>query len=451
MMKKVIIFAAIAMTMVGCSSDELVNSSTENNEAPIAFSVEKKNISRGDQATTLPSLESTGHYNFGVWAYKYKTATATSGDVVMGNYLVGYSDGAGKGYDNTDATTWDASAGYVTDHKSPWFYENLGTTQYLNETAAKGYTKDQSTFMSANPNQYLRYWDLAYNNTKFYAYTPYKASGVKFEEDKKKITVDDGILTAGYSAPVNEFLYAGAQKENKNMEDVELKFYHLGAQVKLRFYENIPGYNVMIIDVKEDKSGIQATPATYDESKKEYTKSNYYTVCGAEIDYSESIINPTATATYDTDAHPKSDLNLKFDIPTVAVPEKVTSGDQAYAESPTTYYPVAQPATSTTGFTFHVSYTLKAKYNGETITVHDARVFVPASTTSGNTTTYIAAWQPNTIYYYTFMITKNTTGTTSDTTNPDITTPDVPSDPALYPIVFDGATIEEYVTNEKNY
>ena len=436
MMKKVTIFAAIAMTMVGCSSDELVNNSTENNEAPIAFSVEKKNITRGT------ALESTGRYNFGVWAYKVKGSESQQ---VMNNYLVGYSDGAGKGYALNGATTWNANAGTLQDHQSPWFYEKLGKVEYKNDVAANGYLATQSDIMSANDYQYLRYWDLAYTNTNFYAYTPYKASGVKFEEDKKKITVDDGILTAGYSAPVNEFLYAGAQKENKIMEDVELKFYHLGAQVKLRFYEDIPGYNVTIIDVKEDKSGIQATPATYNESKKEYTKSNYYTVCGAEIDYSKSITNPTATATYDTDAHPKSDLNLKFDIPTVAVPEKVTSGDQEYAESPTTYYPVAQPATSTTGFTFHVSYTLKAKDNGETITVHDARVFVPASTTSGNTTTYIAAWQPNTAYTYTFKITRESTGTTKPNDEDiDPTSPTIPTTKALYPIVFDGATVEDY-------
>lgn len=446
MMKKVTIFAAIAMTMVGCSSDELVNSSTENTEAPIAFSVEKKNISRGT------ALESTGRYNFGVWAYKYKTDAADAANqLVMENYLVGYSDGASKGYDNSKVkeSTWAGSTSSLTDHKSPWFYEGLGSSEYSYTGTASFY----KTSESARANQYLRYWDLAYNNTKFYAYTPYKASGVKFEEDKKKITVDDGILTAGYSAPVNEFLYAGAQKENKIMEDVELKFYHLGAQVKLRFYEDIPGYNVTIIDVKEDKSGIQATPATYDESKKEYTKSNYYTVCGAEIDYSKSITNPTATATYDTDAHPKSDMNLKFDIPTVAVPEKVTSGDQAYAESPTTYYPVAQPATSTTGFTFHVSYTLKAKDNGETITIHDARVFVPASTTSGSTTTYIAAWQPNTIYTYTFKITTDATGSTNPN-DPviDITNPTVPPTKALYPIVFDGAEVLDYTPSisEKN-
>lgn len=434
MMKKVTIFAAIAMTMVGCSSDELVNNSTENTEAPIAFSVEKKNISRGT------ALEDLGHYNFGVWAYKYKTEDATSGSKVMENFLVGYSNGTNAGYDNASASTYATEAGTTSDHKSPWFYEGLGSSYSTSKT---GFIAKSE---SVNEHQYLHYWDLAYNNTKFYAYTPYNKD-VKFRESEKKMTVPDGILKADYSGPTvsTEFLYAGATAKNADMQDVTLKFYHLGAQVKLRFYEDIPGYNVTIIDVKEDKSGIQATPATYDESKKEYTKSNYYTVCGAEIDYSKSITNPTATATYDTDAHPKSDMNLKFDIPTVAVPEKVTSGDQAYAESPTTYYPVAQPATSTTGFTFHVSYTLKAKDNGETITIHDARVFVPASTTSGSTTTYIAAWQPNTIYTYTFKITTDATGSTNPN-DPviDITNPTVPPTKALYPIVFDGATVVDY-------
>ncbi|MBQ6055041.1 MAG: fimbrillin family protein [Prevotella sp.] len=448
-MRKILTYAVSALALASCSSDSLVSDSPANTQSPIAFSVEKKNITRG------VSLESTGRHNFGVWAYKYKTATATSGDVVMGNYLVGYSDGAGKGYDNTGVTTWDASAGEITDHKSPWFYENLGTAQYLNETASKGYTKDQSAFMSANANQYLRYWDLAYNNTKFYAYTPYKATGVTFSETDKKITVENGILSAGYSAPANEFLYAGAVKTNANKEDVELKFKHLGAQVKLRFYEDIDGYDVDIIDVTTSGSGIQATPATKTTTTDDtttpatttttYATSSYYTVCGAEVNYSSSVENPTATATYGDDATSKSSDNLVFKVPSGTIPAAVTSGDQGYATSETTYYAVPQPATSTTGFTFHVSYTLKAKDNGETITVHDARVFVPASVTSGGTTTCIAAWQPNTIYYYTFKITKDATGTT-DPNDDDISIsdPKVPDTKALYPIVFDGATIENY-------
>ncbi len=441
MMKKILTYAVSALALASCSSDSLVSDSPANTQAPIAFNVGQKNITRST------NLEES-HYNFGVWAYKYETATATTGQVVMKNYLVGYSDGVSKGYAKGGSSTWSNDEGVTknhVDHKSPWFYEKLGKKEYT-YTGTDGFYKndtEDAAFMSANDYQYLRYWDLAYTNTNFYAYAPYKASGVTFSESDKKITVDDGILSAGYSAPSNEFIYAGAKATNSAMQDVTLKFYHLGAQVKLRFYEDIPGYDVTIIDVNGGSTGIQATPATYAESEKKYVKSSYYTVCGAEIKYT-TIDKPTATATYSDDATSKSNVNLKFDIPTVAVPEKVNSGDQTYAESGTTYYPVPQPTGSKVGFTFHVSFTLKAKDNDETITVHDARVFVPAK--SGDT--FVAAWQPNTLYTYTFKITKDATGTTNPNDKKiDPTDPDIPTSIALYPIVFDGATIEEYKSN----
>lgn len=453
MMKKVTIFAAIAMTMVGCSSDELVNSSTENTEAPIAFSVEKKNISRGDQATTLPSLESTGHYNFGVWAYKYGTSLTTQ--KVMDNYLVGYSDGNGVGYSNANATTWASTIGDQKDHKSPWFYEYLGTAEYQNTDASKGYLASQAAYMSANANQYLRYWDLKYTNTNFYAYAPYRATGVTFDENAKKITVANTAQVAGYDKPsLQEFMYAGAQATNADQEDVKLTFKHLGAQVNLRFYEDVRGYKVQIIDVTDANSGIQATPATTDGTN--YTKADYYTSCGATIDFT-TVGTPTATVNH-TGAATTQD-NLKFVIPAGTedgltsytsklstnynvIPEAVATGNtQNYAKSSTIYYPVAQPATSKVGFTFHVSYKLIAEDNGEEITVHNARVFVPAK----NGSEFIAAWQPNTKYTYTFKITKDSKGTTNpDDTTIDITKPDVPATPTVYPIVFDGATVVDY-------
>jgi len=217
--------------------------------------------------------------------------------------------------------------------------------------------------------------------------------------------------------------------------------------------------------VKEDNSGIQATPATMTDNNgtKTYTKSDYYTECGATIDYS-TVTNPTATVNHIDAA--KTQDNLKFVIPGTSnglttypavggksysvIPEKVATGTQSYAVSPTVYYPVAQPTNSEVGFTFHVSYTLIAEDNGEEITVHNARVFVPAKNVSNGVTTYIAAWQPNTKYTYTFLITENSTGTT-DPTDPNITDPNVPANPTVYPIVFDGATIEDYTLNEKNY
>lgn len=460
MMKKVTIFAAIAMTMVGCSSDELVNSSTENKEAPIAFSVEKKNISRAVQ-----NLESLGHYNFGVWAYKYGTSLTTQ--KVMDNYLVGYSDGKGKGYSNANVTTWAETIGTQDDHKSPWFYEYLGTAEYQNTDATKGYLATQSAYMSANANQYLRYWDLAYTTTNFYAYAPYRSAGVTFDETTKKVTVAHGAQTAGYDASLNEFMYAGNTSTNADLKDVKLTFKHLGAQVNLRFYEDVRGYKVQIIDVTTDGTGIQATPATATEAANgasTTTTTKYYTTCGATIDFS-NVTSPTATVNFPTEAQQTHD-NLKFTIPGNGngltsypvtatgktynvIPEVVATGStQTYAVSPTVYYPVAQPTTSEVGFTFHVSYKLIAEDNGEEITVNDARVYVPAKSGSE----FIAAWQPNTKYTYTFKITKDSTGST-DPNTPDVDDPTVPPTPQVYPIVFDGATVEDYTekSNDSNF
>ncbi len=455
-MKKLAFLAVAAVALASCSSDDLVDRSAAENEAPIAFSVEKKNITRAVQ-----NLEDLGHYNFGVWAYKYKDGLTTQ--KVMDNYLVGYSNGSNKGYDKTNATTWKESTNSVEDHVSPWFYEYLGKNEYNYDGDAGFYKASQSAYMSANANQYLRYWDLAYTTTNFYAYAPYRSAGVSFDESTKKITVANTAQVAGYDNPsLQEFMYAGAQATNADKKDVTLTFKHLGAQVNLRFYESVRGYKVQIIDVTTDGTGIQATPATVTESDtpatKTYTKADYYTSCGATIDYT-AVTSPTATVNY-TDAQ-KSHDNLKFAIPVKdnngnnlvvyktkynVIPEAVTTGTQTYATSPTVYYPVAQPTTSEVGFTFHVSYKLIAKDNGEEITVKDARVYVPAYVKNGDNKDYIAAWQPNTKYTYTFKITESSTGSTSPT-NPDITTPSVPTTPQVYPIVFDGATIEDYTTD----
>jgi len=451
-MKKLAFLAVAAVALASCSSDDLVDRSAAENEAPIAFSVEKKNMTRAAQ-----NLEDLGHYNFGVWAYKYGTGLSTQ--LVMDNYLVGYSDGAGKGYSNANASTWASTIGTDADHLSPWFYEYLGTAEYTNTDNTKGYLATQTDYMSANVNQYLRYWDLKYTNTNFYAYAPYRATGVSFDESTKKITVANGAQKAGNDDPsLQEFMYAGAQATNADLKDVKLNFKHLGAQVNLRFYEDVRGYRVEIIDVTDPNTGIQATPATTDGTT--YTKADYYTTCGATIDFS-TVGNPTATVDHSTAS--KTQDNLKFVIPAGTedgltsftsklstnynvIPEAVATGNtQNYAKSSTIYYPVAQPTTSEVGFTFHVSYKLIAEDNGEEITVHNARVYVPAK----NGSDFIAAWQPNTKYTYTFKITKDSKGTTDpDDTTIDITKPDVPATPTVYPIVFDGATVEDYTIQE---
>lgn len=465
MMKKVTIFAAIAMTMIGCSSDELVNNSTENNEAPIAFSVEKKNITRG---TTYQALEATGHYNFGVWAYKYKSGS-TTGDLVMDHYLVGYSNGSDEGYDKSKATTWAGDAGTTEDRLSPWFYEGLGKAEY-STTNSKFYQLSQTMYMSKNDKQILRYWDLAYATTNFYAYAPYDAD-VTFTESSKTMTFDaKNTIRDGYDNPLNsaytgfdrslsEYMYAGVQATNSLKQDVVVPFKHMGAQVNIRFYEDIPNYRVEIIDLTGDDAkladgvtagsdmtkGIQATPA---EKKDDgtYESRKYFTTNGATVTFGS---DATPDFKYTTDGSSSTSDNLMFKVPTTNL--TVFSGhnvipqlsDGKYSESPTVYYAVAQPTESKTGFTFHISYRIIAEDNNEVITVHNATVFVPAKDDSG----YIAAWQPNNKYTYTFKITKNSTGTTDPETPINPIDPTTSTKKGLYPIVFDGATVEDYTVN----
>lgn len=463
-MKKAIIFAAVAMTMVGCSSDELVNSSTENNEAPIAFSVEKKNITRGT------NLEDLGHYNFGVWAYKYKSEAKT-GDLVMNHYLVGYSDGSTKGYDHNGATTWSDKTTAPTDHTdhlSPWFYEGLGKDEYKTDNL-KFYQKGQSAYMSTNEKQILRYWDLAYATTNFYAYAPYDAD-VTFDESTKTMTFGEkNTIRDGYDNPLNsayasfdrslsEYMYAGVQATNSAKEDVIVPFKHMGAQVNIRFYEDIPNYRVEIIDLEGDNGtlatgvtpgdvtkGIQATPAVKGTGDS-YTKGSYFTTNGATVTFDA---NATPTYKYTTEGSTTTQDNLMFLVPTTNLDETTITGHklipevsttQTYAESPTVYYAVAQPKNSETGFTFHISYRIIAEDNNEVITVHNATVYVPAK--DGDEC--IAAWQPNNKYTYTFKITKNSTGTTNPDTPINPTNPTTDTTKGLYPIVFDGATVEDY-------
>ena len=385
-MKKILTCAVSALALASCSSDSLVSDSPANTQAPIAFNAGQKNITRAP-------FESSFN-NFRVWAYKYKTDESTSTEIsakVMDNYQVSYK--------KDDA------------NKTVWYYEGINS-------------------------QVLHYWDYSYANTNFYAYAPYNKD-VTFDTDNKQIKVPASVNKAGFEKG-NDIVYAGKSvvKDDYN-KAVALNFKRLGALVNLKFFTDIKGYKVELIDADPSVLGsaIQATPTA-----DKINKSDYYVSYETLIDYKDDALNPKVKQT-----GTPVQTNLKFDLlDDNTVPAAVEDGTQTYLE-PATYYAVAQPTESKTGFTFHVSYKLTATDNSEEIIVRDARVFVPASVAEGGTTTYIAAWQPNTKYTYTFKITTNTNGKTAEETI-NLEDPSVPSDAGLYPIVFDNITIED-ITN----
>lgn len=364
-----LLFCAAAALLTACSSDVLedkgVTNTTTSQQTPIGFNAGSGNVTRATDV--LDALESTGHYNFGVFAYKNTGAAydAETSQYIMPNYLVGFSnggvqtDGSTKAspvgyYKDAKNTTWQRTAGTDVDNKSPWFYDFLGSSQYT-YTGSDGYYKStDASYMSGNPNQYLTYWDLAYKTTDFYAYAPYH-TGTTIAD--RTITVNSNPLVSdGYDEPLNTdyatktsglsgFMYATAHSVNAEQRDVKLSFDRWGsAQLLICFYEDIPGWRVEILNLDDkeklgDKSGtlsstftehnyktqgIQAVPAikTVDNKNSDnlsnvtYTRGSYLTEIGGEgatltVDYSTS---PT-TVTANNTTEDRKQTNLMFKVP----------------------------------------------------------------------------------------------------------------------------------------
>ena len=170
-MKKSIFLAVAAVAMTACSNDVDLGMKDANKQTAdnaIGFEVRNSNMSRGTQG-----LEATGHYNFGVWAYKDLDPT----HAIMANYLVGYF-GDNVGYKRSDKQTTYGTEASLVDLKSRWAYEGLGTSEYdhaSNSVGEKYYrnTDTDKFYMSNWSVQYLRYWDYSSQWTKFFAYAPY--------------------------------------------------------------------------------------------------------------------------------------------------------------------------------------------------------------------------------------------------------------------------------------
>jgi len=429
-MKKILCSALLATMLVGCANDtELDNGrgdSTLSNV--IGFSLSQKNMTRA------ASLQTTGLYSFGVFAYKSTEPTYN----VMENYLVGYMDETNKqGYYMTTAnqtTLGDASS--AANGLSMWAYEKMGKSEYAYTGGDGYYRNDNKRYMSNVDKQYLKYWDLSSDYTTFYAYTPYinkefTSLEVTYDNSTKKMTIPGQSIHDGYNNPTdNEFMYASAKVAKANYgQDVPLQFKHLVAKANIKFYEEIDGYSVRILNLSDNYGGIYAVPAIK-SSTDVYTQGKYYKTSGAVVEFDDNA-NGTVAQT-DAVAHDVTQASelLQYAAP---VENQIGTTRAEASASPTTYYAIPKDA-STGGFTFHVSYELTST-TGERITVHDATVFVPAD---------MCAWQANKHYTYYFKITKNSNGSTADPTTIDPTDPNVPGQAALMPIIFDNCTVEDW-------
>lgn len=449
-MKKSIFLAVAAVAMTACSNDVDLGMKDANKQTAdnaIGFEVRNSNMSRASQ-----ELQKTGHYNFGVWAYK----NTDDDHAIMANYLVGYF-GDNAGYKLSDKQTTYVTDGNLSDLKSRWAYEGLGTSEYVNASNSVGemyYLSNTDTdkfYMSNWSVQYLRYWDYSSLWTEFFAYAPYinadnLSNQVSFNNATGEMTFPAGSIVAGYDDP-SKFEYLCAYKkinksDNNYKSDVQLTFKHMNSQIRIVFYEDIEGYDVNMLDLKSDANvGVLAVPAKKDGNTYIYGTDGIPMTAGSTVTFSETdpnitIATPAATTYYRGTANEvinETTINgkaLVFKAPTATLK---STKDGALADkdswSKTVYYGI--PHDSSCGLTFRVSFKLTST-TGETINVFNAGVHVDAAN---------CVWKAGNRYTYVFKITKKAngdTGTNNPTVNPD------PGTGALYPIVFDGIQVDDW-------
>ena len=429
-MKKFAIATASLALLASCSSDtELTGKQEIETKAnAIGFEVLNRNGIITKAGEGRETLHESGHYNFGVFAYKNNNS---GGQEIMKNYLVGYNG----------ANVTGPCVGYFMDNvqttlnTSKWAYEKLGSTDYTYE-GTDGYYRASDTFYMSNvANQYLKYWDMSSQSVEFYAYAPYinGTATATINYSSKTITIPDEGIEDGYDdKSKHEYMFAYNIVNNGEYgHEVQLNFKRISARLNIKFYEDVKGYKVEILDLKENgNSGVAAAPAKAVESGNTitYQYGTLYHKGGAKIDFSNTTPLLTVTGNSDETFNQTAQDHIKFAIPTGTLPEEKTDAKA----STTNYYVIpANDDNTKTGLTFHVTYKLTSEDTGETIIVRNATVHVKYD---------YCKWQPNYVYTYIFRITKSSTGSTG---SPVID----PSDPsvgeqALYPIIFDDCTVE---------
>ena len=431
-MKKFAIATASLALLASCSSDtELTGKQEIETKAnAIGFEVLNRNGIITKAGEGRANLHESGHYNFGVFAYKNNNS---GGQEIMNNYLVGYN--------GANVTGTGPCVGYFMDNvqttlnTSKWAYEKLGSADYTYEGTDGYYKKSDTFYMSNVANQYLKYWDMSSQSVEFYAYAPYinGTATATINYSSKTITIPVEGIEDGYDdESKHEYMFAYNIVNNSQYgSQVQLNFKRISARLNIKFYEDVKGYKVDILNLMEnDNSGVAAAPAKAVESGNTttYQYGTLYHKGGAEIDFSDT--NPLLTVT----GNPAETFNrdaqdhIKFAIPTETLTEEKTDAKA----SATDYYVIpANDDNTQTGLTFHVTYKLTSEDTGETIIVRNATVHVKYD---------YCQWQPNYVYTYIFRITKSSTGSTGPT-DIDPSDPSV-GKPALYPIIFDDCTVE---------
>lgn len=413
-MKKYLIFAASALALASCSSDDFLGENpgnVQNATTAIKFDGNAGKISRAT-SNTGSAPEMLGK-EFKIYGVKSGATSGTDYNPVFKDYLLWYDDA------NKNTTT----------NKSGWEY--VGTAG----------THGSATL---NSNQTIKFWDYASADYRFVAGAPSTAftftPGTNNTLESATITGLSGHITANTESgtdpktepnPVYVAKPVVVSSDNYK-QPVTFTFVRHQTKVRVGIYETIPGYKISSISFYPYEENSDAFSSTSSQNIILTTTTAGYFKGGSSV---SGKINyewrePKYTFEYETTdlKQSKNWYGGKFangvpaTVSTEADIEKLYGTD---ADMESNGYFTVLPTPSTTEakpILIKCDYTLKSiDGSEETIEVKGATAAIPAA---------YSKWNTNTLYTYLFKISENTNGYTGS---------DDPSHVGLYPITFAAA------------
>ena len=408
-MKKYLIFAASALALASCSSDDFLGENpgnVQNATTAINFGGEAGKITRGTKNEGTPAEMLDGQFK----VYGVKRVGKATPTHVFNDYKV-----------------WDVADGKTTTNTSGWEY-----------VGAKGASKLGTGQITLDKDQTIKYWDYSAKDYLFVAGSPIDAFKFNVGTDHY---ISSATVTglAGHIEPnttttalnTDPIYIADPVKvvKDKYKDPVTFSFKRQQAMVRVGFYETIPGYTITGIKFyaydNDDKLNVKGDNIILTSSTPNYFVGGSSITGTVNYDWTQE--TPSSTFSYNTSsgnykqsknwyAGKLSGVHATTSSETNIETLYGTDKDMAAATGYFTVLPTQE--TNASPILIKCDYELAAE-NGEVIKVTGATAAIPAA---------FSKWEANTRYTYLFKISDNTNGTT------DPTDPNVPA--GLFPITF---------------
>lgn len=434
-MKKYLIFAASALALASCSSDDFLGENpgtAQNATTAINFGGEAGKTTRAIQRGSTAAATLKNHFVvFGDKTYTATTATPEKTQAVYDHYDVEWIGDEANKKTQTNQHGWE----YV------------------------GYKPNKNSSLATDAKQSIKYWDYSASEYNFAAFSlgkltdetdptdPYKnqlnnndatgtiaAGNVKISKIESKATTYtvEGAVEDITKLYISDRITAkpnGTTPYIDYNKPVQFNFRALKTLVRMGIFETVNGYSVKDVkfyksdDTKSDTPSLYATDKNIPAGKGKATIT--FGTSTTDGSYNKALVEWTE-ATNDKDIT-FGNLTLKAAESKEAAGNNYLGRTSANASLPDKYNEVI-PSAKIGALTLKVDYTLVSTDGSkEEIKVTGATAVVPAEYTK---------WQPNYSYTYIFKITDKTNGTTGDPTKP------TPDPAGLYPIVFDAVVTE---------